>query len=40
MHERRADLDVHKAMIVGCVRIMAGGKASRERRTFEFGRWL
>ena len=35
MHERVAGLDVHKAMIVGCVRIMAGGKVSRECRTFE-----
>jgi transposase len=35
MHERVAGLDVHKAMIVACVRIMAGGKATRECRTFE-----
>jgi transposase len=35
MHERVAGLDVHKEMIVGCVRIMAGGKATRECRTFE-----
>jgi len=35
MHERVAGLDVHKAMIVACVRIMAGGKISRECRTFE-----
>jgi transposase len=35
MHERVAGLDVHKAMIVACVRIMAGGKAMRECRTFE-----
>ena len=35
MHERVAGLDVHKATIVGCVRIMVGGKASRECRTFE-----
>jgi len=35
MHERVAGLDVHKAMIVACVRIMAGGKVSRECRTFE-----
>jgi transposase len=35
MHERVAGLDVHKALIVGCVRIMAGGKVSRECRTFE-----
>ena len=35
MHERVAGLDVHKAMIVACVRIMAGGKVNRECRTFE-----
>ena len=35
MHERCAGLDVHKAMIVACVRIMAGGKVGRECRTFE-----
>ena len=35
MHERVAGLDVHKAMIVGCVRIMAGGRIERECRTFE-----
>ena len=35
MHERVAGLDVHKAMIVACVRITAGGKISRECRTFE-----
>jgi transposase len=35
MHERVAGLDVHKAMIVGCVRIMAGGGIERECRTFE-----
>jgi transposase len=35
MHERVASLDVHKAMIVGCVRLMAGGKVERECRTFE-----
>src|SRR5271166_3485750 len=35
MHERVAGLDVHKAVIVACVRIMAGGKISRECRTFE-----
>jgi transposase len=35
MHERVAGLDVHKAMIVACVRLMAGGKVSRECRTFE-----
>jgi transposase len=35
MHERVAGLDVHKAMIVACVRLMAGGKISRECRTFD-----
>ena len=35
MHERVAGLDVHKATIVACVRLMAGGKASRECRTFD-----
>src|SRR6266853_2780541 len=35
MHERCAGLDVHKAMIVACVRIMAGGKVGRECRTFD-----
>ncbi len=35
MHERCAGLDVYKAMIVACVRIMAGGKVGRECRTFE-----
>src|ERR1700687_1576795 len=35
MHERVAGLDVHKAMIVACVRMMAGGKVSRECRTFD-----
>jgi transposase len=35
MHERVAGLDVHKKMIVACVRIMTGGKATRECRTFE-----
>jgi transposase len=35
MHERVAGLDVHKAMIVACVRITAGGKISRECRSFE-----
>jgi transposase len=34
-HERVAGLDVHKETIVACVRIMAGGKAARECRTFE-----
>ena len=35
MHERVAGLDVHKAMIVACVRIMSGGKMKRECRTLE-----
>src|ERR1700674_615489 len=35
MHERVAALDVHKTMIVACVRIMSAGKIKRECRTFE-----
>jgi transposase len=35
MHERVAGLDVHKETVVACVRIMAGGKAIRECRTFD-----
>jgi transposase len=35
MHERVAGLDVHKAAVVACVRVMRGRKASRECRTFE-----
>ena len=35
MHERVAGLDVHKDTVVACVRIMAGGKAHRECRTFD-----
>jgi transposase len=35
MFERVAGLDVHKAMILACVRQMSGGKAERESRTFE-----
>ena len=35
MHERVAGLDVHKAMIVACVRLMSGGKIRRECRTFD-----
>src|SRR5215475_12365921 len=35
MHERVAGLDVHKETVVACVRIMAGGKATRECRTFD-----
>ena len=34
MHERVAGLDVHKAIIVGCVRLQAGGKANRQCRNF------
>ncbi len=35
MYERVAGLDVHKATVVACVRVMTGRKASRECRTFE-----
>ena len=35
MHERVAGLDVHKTMIVACVRIMVEGKIKGECRTFE-----
>jgi len=35
MHERCAGLDVHKAIIVACVRLVIGGKVSRECRTFD-----
>src|SRR6202521_2950795 len=35
MHERVAGLDVHKTIIVACVRIMSAGKIKRECRTFE-----
>jgi transposase len=35
IHERVAGLDVHKETIVACVRIMAGGKVTRECRTFD-----
>jgi transposase len=35
MHERVAGLDVHKETVVCCVRLVAGGKVSRERRRFE-----
>ena len=35
MHERVAGLDVHKDNIVACVRLMSGGKAKRECRTFD-----
>ena len=35
MHEHVAGLDVHKASIVACVRLQAGGKSNRECRSFE-----
>jgi transposase len=35
MHERVGGLDVHKETIVTRVRIMAGGKVTRECRTFD-----
>lgn len=35
MHERSAGLDVHKATIVACVRVVENGKVRRECRTFE-----
>jgi transposase len=35
MHDRVGGLDVHKKTIVACLRIMAGGKATRECRTFD-----
>ena len=35
MHKRVAGLDVHKETVVCCVRLVAGGKASRECRSFE-----
>src|ERR1700674_743453 len=34
MHERVAGLDVHKATIVGCVRVQVGREVRRECRTF------
>jgi transposase len=34
MHQRVAGLDVHKETVVACVRLMAGGKPTRECRTF------
>lgn len=34
LHARVAGLDVHKATIVACVRLAAGGQVSRECRTF------
>jgi transposase len=35
LHERVAGLDVHKATVVACVRVMAGAKVVRECRSFE-----
>jgi transposase len=35
MHQRCAGLDVHKEMIVACVRLMVGAKVTRECRTFD-----
>lgn len=35
LYPRCAGLDVHKAMIVACVRLMVGAKTTRECRTFE-----
>jgi transposase len=35
MHEQIAGLDVHKEAIVACVRIMTGGKVTRECWTFD-----
>jgi transposase len=35
IHERCAGLDVHKEMVVACVRVQAGGRVDRECRTFE-----
>ena len=35
INQRVAGLDVHKAMIAACVRIMTGAKVERECRTFE-----
>jgi transposase len=35
MHERCAGLDVHKKMIVACVRLVVDRKVSRECRTFD-----
>ena len=34
MHERVAGLDVHKATVVACVRLVTGGKLTRECRSF------
>jgi transposase len=35
MHQRCAGLDVHKEMIVACVRLMVDAKVTRECRTFD-----
>ena len=35
MRQRCAGLDVHKAMVVACIRITAGGEITRECRTFD-----
>lgn len=35
MHQRCAGLDVHKAMIVACVRLVVGATVTRDCRTFE-----
>jgi transposase len=35
MHERVAGLDVHKASIVACVRLQAGGKSNRQCQSFD-----
>lgn len=35
IHERVAGLDVHKATVVACVRLMASSKIKRECRTFD-----
>ncbi len=34
IHEREAGLDVHKAMIVACVRVTENGKATRTCQTY------
>ena len=35
LYERVAGLDVHKDSVVACVRVLKGGKAERECRTFD-----
>ena len=35
LHERVGGLDVHKATVAACVRIMADGQVTRECRSFE-----